>query len=74
MSGDSAYGSKGWEFESLRARFSKIERSQWLGRAAKLQLHAFAALLIAGQDAHDDSLSVRVEENDGHGLRRPVRE
>jgi hypothetical protein len=47
MSVDSAYGSKGWEFESLRARLGNLNDRSELCRGREVRLHRIAALLIA---------------------------
>ena len=45
MSVDSAYGSKGWEFESLRARFENLKIRSYLAQAAKVDLLTVAAFV-----------------------------
>ena len=45
MSVDSAYGSKGWEFESLRARFCFPISTRCLPKAAGVDFLTFAAVL-----------------------------
>jgi hypothetical protein len=45
MSVDSAYGSKGWEFESLRARFCLPISPKYLRKAAEVDLLTVAAFV-----------------------------
>jgi len=45
MSVDSAYGSKGWEFESLRARLCLPISPKYLQKAAEVDVLTVAAFL-----------------------------
>jgi hypothetical protein len=47
MSVNSAYGSKGWEFESLRARLCLPISHEWLRKAAEVDFLTVAAVLCA---------------------------